>query len=166
MHCVRTPSASVLQRVVSVGSQFRFDPDDLRPFAQRPNRQRHAGDEPAAAYGRDDVGNVRQVLHDLGSHGALARHDPRMVVRRHQGCTRAICDLLGSALASVLCVGAAHHLGAQRPRVIYLELRRPVRDDDGGLDPEVPRRGGNALSVVAAGLRHHAALPHFGLHAG
>ena len=132
-----------------VGGQLRLDADHPRARAQRPDRDRDAARQPAAADRDEDRRDVRQVLGDLQPDRALAGDDPVVVERRDDRQAALGGDPLGDALA--------------------LLARRPDDDDLGavGLDPGLLQRGrvgrhdddGRAPSSRAARATPWAWLP-------
>ena len=109
---------------------------------------------------RDDVGHQterRQILDDLAADGALTGDHQRIVIGRHQHGVSLARDGAGNGLAIVIGTVKEHDLRAQRRRAGPLAPRRVRRHHDDGGHAQKPRRGRDALRMVAGRERDHAA---------
>ena len=135
-----------------------LDADDLDPRAQRLDRDRDAGDEPAASDRHQHRLQVGLLLEQLERDRALAR-DHRLVVERMDGDQAALLlDLERVGVGLVEIVAEENDLGAVLARVRNLDQRRSPRHDDGRRDALARRVVGDRLRVVARGGGDDAAL--------
>ena len=100
--------------------------------------------------------HLGQLLHDLEADGALAGHDAGVVEGGHESHAMTGGQLVGASDA--LLVVRAHELdlGAIGAHAGDLDGRRVAGHDDDGAHAQEPRGPGDALGVIAAGVRDDA----------
>ena len=122
-------------------------------------RDRHAGQQPAAADGHDERVELGVVGQHLEGAGALAGDDGRVVERVDVGAPLVggqpggLGRGLGEALAP------QHDRGAQLAGALHLHERRGGGHDDRGVDAEPGGVVGDGLGVVPRRHGHHALGP-------
>ncbi len=97
------------------------------------------------------------LLGDLEPDGTLARHDVRVVERRHEHGLSLLRDPRGDLLAALAVTIVFDDLGAECASVVELGARRIARHDDRCRHAEQPGGGRDSLRVVAGGVRDDAA---------
>ncbi len=112
-------------------------------------RSTDAGDEAATPNGRDDRGDLRDLLDDLKRHGALAGHDCRVVERVNQRCSRHRCLGSGGRERVFPARSGLHDLGAPGPDRHELGGIRPRQSEDGRADSAHLRGIGDAKAMIA-----------------
>ena len=97
------------------------------------------------------------VADDLVADRALAGDDQRIVERMDEGQAGLGDQRVAVRLRVGVAVADEHDLGAARPHRLHLDRRRRLRHDDDGAQPELLRREGDALGVVAGARGDDAA---------
>ena len=151
------------ERARGVVEALRLHRPQRHPRERALQRQRHAGDEAAAAAGAEHgVGgdaDLGELSPELEPHGALAGDDVEVVVGPHQGGALIRHQPLADLLATFRGAVVEHHLGAQAPGAGELHRGRVARHDDGGGSADQGRRRRHTLGVVARRVGDHAAPP-------
>ena len=137
----------------------RLDADDAHVGQHRLDVAGDAGDQPAAADRHEHrVQRVAlAVAHDLVADRALPGDDQRIVERVDEGQPGLGDQRVAVRLRVRVAVADEHDLGAERPHRVHLDRRRRLRHDDDRAQPELLRREGDALGVVAGAGGDHAA---------
>jgi len=134
-----------------------FDPDDVDAWTHRCCRRGAAAEQPAAADRRQQHIQRTRVLEQLQGRGALAGHDQRMVVRRHQGESALLGQRSGDRLAVFGQSVVADDRGAIASGCLDFQLGGVGRHDHRRRDAELTSRERYPLRVVARRERDHPA---------
>ena len=137
---------------------FRLGAEDLHVRPQRPDGTPGAGDEPAAAEGRDDDGDVGRILEDLEPHGGVAGDEVVVIEGMHEGALDAGIGALLQRLPRD-GKGHQHQRGAERLHALDLGEWGRLDDDHGAGDAGLPRGIGDALPGIAGADGPDAPLP-------
>ena len=137
------------QRLVHAGGALRLYADHLTGRLQLFDSFGHAGDQSAAADGGDDHVNVRQLLQDLQTDGALTGHNAVVIERMNKGIALLIPQTDRLGIGVVVHAGHQHHLRAVAAGGLDLGQRCALGDTDDGVDPHVPGGIRHALGVVS-----------------
>ena len=148
-----------LQRGLEAGRPLRLHRDHLHIGLEELGKRRDARRQAASADRDQDDVHQRQVLDDLHGDRPLTGRDVRIV----KGMDKGIAVLLGQGmrvrLGIVIDIAVQDDLGAQRLGPVDLDQGRRRGHDDHRPGPELPRRIGHALGVVAGGRRDQAPGP-------
>ena len=151
------PAAGGERLIHGVGFE-RLDADDLH---LRPDRLDVAGDpadEAAAAHGHEDRRDaVLSVPQNLVADRALSRDHERIVEGMDERHPVLLHERVAVRLRVAITVADEHDLGAHVAHGVHLDLRRRLRHDDDGPQPELSRGIGDALRVIAGAGRDDAA---------
>ena len=157
-----------LQRLVHRVRLERLDADDADVGQHRLDVAGDAGEQAAAA-DRDEHRVQRfplPVADDLVADGALPGDDQRVVERVDEGESGFGDQVIAVGLRVRVAVADEDDLGAARLHRLHLDRRRRARHDDDRAQPELLRRAGDALGVVAGAGRDHAAGAFDGVEVG
>jgi len=126
-----------------------FDADDADPRLHRPQRQRDAGCEPAAAYGHQHRLRLRNLFSELEPDRALTGDHRLVFVGMDEGRTGFL--RVRERSSQRLLEGQPGQLGVCRVVAagLHFRHRRVLRDEDRCGDPSLASRPRNGLAVVA-----------------
>ena len=130
-----------------------------RSGLQRFGRNRHAGDQPAAADRNHQRVELRHGVEHFERDGALPRDDQGIVIGVDHGQVVRLAMRARELGGLLQRLAGNDDLGAVTPGVLDLHHRRPDRHHDGGGNAEPVRVIGHALRVIAGRHRDHAAPP-------
>ena len=147
------------QRLLQAVGVLGLDADDTDFRPQVFHIGGDPGDQPTAAH-RDEDRIQRPLLlaQDFHGHCALPGDHMGIVERRYEGAPAALGQLQGMGQGEGKAGAVQQRVTATAAHPQDLELRGGLGHDDGGLDPQLPRRQGHALGMIAGGGGDHPAL--------
>lgn len=143
------------QRTLAIVAGLRLHPVDPAGRRQRADRQGAAGEQAAAAEGREESVQRTDFFEQFLGRGALPGQHVGVIVGRDQGQAMALRQVAADLLAIFRIAVIEHYLPAVATGRLDLHRRRVGRHHDGRRDPQQARREGDGLGVVAGGERHH-----------
>ena len=149
--------AAAVKASARVISNLGLDADDLGRGTRQLQGGRHTRQQPSTADWHENDIRLRLILEYLQTYGSRAGDDEFILEGRHHDEAPLARQLFG--FKTPVLFTAAFQLdygGSQSRRLFLLDLRSERRHDDGGFDPQGPRRVGDALSVIATGERDAA----------
>ena len=123
--------------------------DDLRLRAFLAQRQRHAGDQPAAADGDQHGVEAWAVLDHFQCDRALTRDDVGVVERVHENQPARLLQIEGGVSRFIKRMSGEHDFSAEIAGLAHLNVRGRFRHDDGRVDAEGARVISKPLGVIA-----------------
>ena len=145
-----------MQAAVHAGGTLGLHTVDLDLGAQALDGKGHAGDQAAAAHGHNDGIQIRQLVKDLQTNGALTCNDLFVIVGVDEGHAGLGLQLHGLVVGIIIGAGHQTDLRAQALGIFHLHNGGTVRHTDDA--PDAPAGGGqsHALCVVAGRAGDHA----------
>jgi hypothetical protein len=131
------------------GVERRLHADHLDVRLDRLGRRRDARHDAAAADRHHDDVEVGRIGHQLETDRALARHDPGVVIRVHEGEILAPGEVAREHRRRVDGIALDHDSRSEAARALDLVEGRALRHHDDGGNPEPLGEAGHALRVVA-----------------
>ena len=146
------------QAVVHRGEQASLDADHLDFRLQRLGHRSHAGDQPAAADGRDDAVEIRRIRHHFQRDSPGTRRDMRIVEGVDEGEPQFLLELAGMGIGFVEGFPFQHDIAAYALGLHDLNRGRGARHDDGDRHAQARTVIAEALAVVTRRRGDHAAF--------
>ena len=152
----------LVEAAVHAGGTLGLYAVDLYLRPQALDGKGHAGDQAAAAHRHDDCIQIRQLVQNFQTDGALACNDLLVIVGVDKGHAGLFLQLHGLVVGIVVGAGHQTHLCAQILGVLHLHDGRTVRHADDALDATAGGGQRHALRMVAGRAGNDALGAFFG----